>query len=118
MEHYSRLSPQECLDRAEAFVVEQDGWVRERTDTSATFQRYVMPSCGEWVAILVVSLLTFGLGLLYGVARIALVIAYPAQAGIRARRTDDGRTRILVDGRHAEYRDEIDQWARSNLAVS
>ena len=67
--------------------------------------------------MLIVTLVTLGFGILWAIARVALMIFYPAEARLMARPTEEGGTRLLVDGSHAEFRRELEEWVRAEFAM-
>ncbi len=111
MELIVNLPPKECLDRAESFALSQGGSIKERTGESVTFERRPPVTCGEWVLILLASVFTFGIALLYLVFR----FWFTAQVRVIARPLGRDRTRMLIDGKHEGYRAEMEEWARTYL---
>lgn len=102
----------ECLGRAEAYVLSTGGSIKQRTDTSVRTTRFVMPSFREWIAMTVITLISFGLGIILVIVRVALMVLYPAEARLMAHPMTDGRTRLVVVGKHAGYREELENWVR------
>lgn len=119
MQIYTYLTPERCLERAEAFAETEwpGGNVTDRTDDSITFELHQMPGCGEWILMTLITIFTLGIGLAWAAFRIWTVIKYPAQAKLTVRASEDGRTRLLVDGRHSGYREELAKWVRQNLVT-
>ena len=115
MEYFCELTPQECMNAAEAYLLGRGASIEERTPESVIFTRLVPPSCGEWVAMGVMNLVVPGLGMLWAIARIVLIFIYPAEARIIAR-PDEGRTLVLIDGRRGDLCSELKGWAKTNLA--
>jgi hypothetical protein len=103
------------MDRAEEFMVGNGASIKERTHDAVTFTRLVPIGCGEWVLMTLVTLFTLGFGILWVIARIAFMVLYPAEARLMAR-PEEGGTRLLVDGRHAGFRQELEEWVAANLA--
>ncbi len=114
-ELFTALPPAECLDRAEAYMLSKDGAARikERTETEVAFEYRPPFTGGESCMILLVTLLTFGVALLY----LAFRIWFRKEVRLIARPTSDGRTRLLVDGKTEGLRDELREWAERELAT-
>lgn len=111
-ERYTVRSPAECLDRAEAYMLAKDGAteIQERTDTYVAFAYRPPFTQGESCLTLVAALFTFGIALLY----LAFRIWFKQEVRLIARPTEDGRTRLLVDGA-AGLRDELQEWVDREL---
>jgi hypothetical protein len=88
--------------------------IKERTDTHVTFAYRPPFTSGESCLILVGTLFTFGVALLY----LAFRIWFRQEVRLIARPTSDGRTRLLVDGKTEGLRNEMREWAKRELVAS
>lgn len=106
------MTPAECLDRAETYMLAREGAteIRERTAESVSFAYRPPFTSGESCMILIGSLLTFGTALLY----VAFRLWFKQEVRMIARPTD-GRTRILIDGKTEGLVSELRQWAKQEL---
>lgn len=108
------LTPAECLDSAETYMLAREGatQIRERTAETVSFAYRPPFTSGESCMILIGSLLTFGTALLY----VAFRLWFKQEVRLIARPAGDGRTRVLVDGKTEGLVSELRQWAERELA--
>jgi hypothetical protein len=112
VDYVTRASPKECLDRAESFALGQGGSIKERTESSVTFERRIPMSSGEVWLVAIASIFTLGVALLYVVFR----FWFKEWARLHTRPTENGHTRLLVDGNTGGYREELRLWVENELA--
>lgn len=115
MKYYSGLTSQECMHAAEVFLLDRGASVKARTSESVTFTRLIPPSFSEWVAMCVINLAVPGLGTIWAIARIALILMYPAEAKITARQVE-GRTLVSIDSGRGYLHRELEVWAKMDRA--
>lgn len=117
---YTTLSPAECLDRAESYMLAKPGAteISERTEPGLDSQvsfRYRPPfTNGEIALVLVASLFTFGVSLLYVAFRI--YFKQEVRLMVRPAEGEDGRARVLIDGKTEGLVQELRAWAEKELA--
>lgn len=113
MELYTQLPPDEAIRRAEGYMLSRGASIKESGEASVTFVRRPPVGCGEQVLIAITVLLTFGVALLY----VAFRVWWVDETRLMTSAAQGGRTRLLIDGKGATLRGELEEWAQANLAT-
>lgn len=109
------VSPAECLGRAQSYMLSKPGTTKilQRTEDSVSFAyRPPVGPVNESNLTPLMALYSFGVAWLF----FAFRFVYPQKARLVARVSEDGKTRVLVEGRTEVLIKELRRWTEHELA--